>query len=77
MVSMDQYNKAKTLTFSLKADKGDGLYIPCIPSILLTKKLANNMLKQSGAMPCIGFITLDEYLDTLSQFNISWDAKSH
>ncbi|MFN3700749.1 MAG: hypothetical protein ACK4VI_04410 [Alphaproteobacteria bacterium] len=62
----------KTITFELTARSGDGPYIPCIPSILLTQKLANGELSVDGAQPCIGLVTLDEYLKALGEFDISW-----
>lgn len=66
----------KSLTFELTAGSGDGPYIPCMPSILIAKKLVNNELDTSGAYPCIGLITLSEYLDALSDLDISWEVTS-
>tara|TARA_A200000113_G_scaffold218393_1_gene225870 strand:- start:97 stop:1188 length:1092 start_codon:yes stop_codon:yes gene_type:complete len=62
----------KTITFELTARSGDGPYIPCMPAILLAKKLANDELPERGAYPCMGFITKDEYLSALSEMDISW-----
>lgn len=73
MIGTDKEGNIKNKIFTLKADHGDGLYIPCIPSILLTKKLVNNDINQIGATPCTGLITLDEYLSELKGLNISWD----
>ncbi len=68
----DKYGKEKTVSFELTARSGDGPYIPCMPAILIAKKLANHEISDSGAYPCIGFITLDEYLAALSGMDISW-----
>ena len=68
----DKQGTDKTITFELIARDGDGPYIPCMPAILLTKKLANNDIAQTGAYPCMGFISKDEYLDALSHLAISW-----
>jgi hypothetical protein len=68
----DKQGIDKTVTFELIARDGDGPYIPCMPAILLTKKLANNDIAQTGAYPCMGFISKDEYLDALSHLAISW-----
>ena len=62
----------KRITFDLTARKGDGPYIPCMPAILLAKKLANDELQERGAHPCVGFITRDEYLGALERMDISW-----
>ncbi len=63
----------KTLTFELTARSGHGPYIPCMPAILLARKLAREDITQTGAYACMGFITKDEYLDALNQFDIHWN----
>ncbi|MGI9345862.1 MAG: saccharopine dehydrogenase family protein [Gammaproteobacteria bacterium] len=66
------HNEAKSLTFELTAKSGDGPYIPCIPAILLAKKIADGRLQETGAKPCIGLISLEEYLQALQPMDISW-----
>jgi len=68
-------NKPKTITFELTARFGDGPYIPCMPAILIAKKLVNQKLSTTGAHPCLGFITLDEYLNGMKDMNISWEVE--
>jgi NAD(P)-dependent dehydrogenase (short-subunit alcohol dehydrogenase family) len=63
---------AKRKIFYIVTDAGHGINIPCVPAILLAKKLARGQITQTGAMPCMGLITLSEYLDALKQFKISW-----
>jgi hypothetical protein len=63
----------KTIKFELTARSGDGPYIPCMPAILIAKKLAAGKVQDSGAFPCVGFITKDEYLGALSEIDISWN----
>lgn len=63
----------KTITFNLTARSGDGPYIPCMPAILMAKKLVAGDTKETGAYPCMGFITKDEYLGALSDMDISWE----
>lgn len=43
------------------ARQGHGPYIPCIPPIVIAKKLAAGEEIEAGARPCLGVITLDEY----------------
>jgi len=69
-------NKDKTIEFELTARSGDGPYIPCMPAILLAKKLARNELNQTGSYPCMDFITLDEYLGALEDLDIKWSTHS-
>jgi len=57
----------KQVTFELTARSGDGPYIPCMPAILLVRKLAYNNESKFGAYPCIGFISRNEYLRALSE----------
>jgi saccharopine dehydrogenase-like NADP-dependent oxidoreductase len=67
-------NCPKEISFQLVARRGDGLYIPSMPAILLAKKLANSAIAEVGAYPCLGFISLDEYLVGLSEFDIEWQT---
>lgn len=62
----------KTIRFELTARSGDGPYIPCMPAILIARKLAAGDLAKTGAYPCMGFITKDEYLNALSKMDIEW-----
>ncbi len=72
----DPEGKEKRIQFDLVAKKGDGLCIPAVPAILMAKKLATGEINETGAMPCLGFITLEEYLDVLTQFNIEWQTNT-
>lgn len=47
------------------ARNGDGPYIPTVPAVILAGKLVNGQLQKAGAYPCVGIISLDEYLDGL------------
>ena len=69
---VDSTGAIKETTFDLTARKGDGTYLPCMPAILLARKLANGELFETGARPCVDLITLDEYLGALSDLNITW-----
>ena len=53
------------------AKKGDGPQIPCTPAIILAKKLINSEFAYVGAAPCVGMISLAEYLKELEGFAIS------
>ena len=72
-----------TRLFELIARDGDGPYIPCMPSILLALKLANEHEPKNpstsalhpGAQPCLGLISKEEYLAALAHMNITWNAR--
>lgn len=68
----DKLGQDKVIKFELTARSGDGPYIPCMPAILLAKKLAAGDLNETGAYPCMGFITKDEYLGALDEMDIEW-----
>ena len=68
----DESGIDKAITFELTARSGHGPYIPCMPAILLAKKLASVEIANTGAMPCMGLITRDEYLSALRELDITW-----
>lgn len=71
---LDHQKRVKQIRFDIYAKHGDGLYIPCIPAILLAERLSDEEQRLSGATACMGQISLTDYLDTLQrlQLDISW-----
>lgn len=57
-------------TWFIVARDGDGPQIPCVPAIILARKLATDQSLASGAKPCVGMVTLGEYLEELKPFSI-------
>lgn len=57
-------------TWKIIAFNGDGPHIPTIPAIVLAKKMVQGAFSQTGAMPCLGLVTLDEYLTELKPYAI-------
>jgi saccharopine dehydrogenase-like NADP-dependent oxidoreductase len=70
----DENGKEKLIVFELIAQSGDGPYIPCMPAIIMTKKLINKTVTEVGAYPCMGFISKDEYLNSLKGLDITWQV---
>ena len=58
----------------LIARRGHGPEIPCLPAIVLARKLAAGKLAQRGAMPCMGLMTLAEFAVAVTQarLDIAW-----
>jgi hypothetical protein len=52
------------------ARDGDGPYIPTVPAVVLAHKIMSGTFVRTGAMPCVGMITLCEYLDELGHLKI-------
>lgn len=64
----------KQVSFDLTARAGDGLMIPCTPSVVLALQLAAGVGKQRGAMPCVGLVAIDDILRELAELRISWEV---
>lgn len=66
----DHNGNAHTRTWFIIARDGHGPHIPTIPAIILARRLVQGDITLRGAMPCVGLVTLEEYLDALSAYNI-------
>ena len=62
--------KPKQRRFMIIARSGHGPYIPCMPAILLARRLAKGEVRQRGASPCVDLIDLDAYLTALEGLDI-------
>lgn len=70
---MARDGRAMRVTFELIARSGDGAYIPCVPAILLARRLvARDGAAPAGATACVGLIDRDAYLAELSDLAVSW-----
>ena len=58
-------------TWNIVAKNNHGPNIPCGASIAIVNKLAAGESLAKGAMPCVGLITVDEYLASLSHLDIA------
>ena len=52
------------------ARSGHGPLIPCMPAIILAKRIAEGSLRKRGAQPCLDLISWDEYLQALCGLQI-------
>ncbi|MSQ74064.1 MAG: saccharopine dehydrogenase [Betaproteobacteria bacterium] len=70
----DHAGRPARLDWHLLARCGHGPEIPCIPAIVLARKLAAGTLAVRGAMPCMGLMTLAEFAEAVAVANldISW-----
>jgi Saccharopine dehydrogenase NADP binding domain len=53
------------ITWTLIAQNNHGPYVPCGAAVALTKKLCSNVPLPSGAMSCMGLLSVEEYLSAL------------
>lgn len=56
--------------FFLVARFGHGPFVACAPAVILAARLAHGEIARSGAMPCLGLISLADYLRPLAGFDI-------
>jgi hypothetical protein len=54
------------------ARNGDGAHIPCVPAIVLARKLLRGESFEPGARPCQEMMTLDEFCDATRNLAIMW-----
>ncbi len=59
-------------TWHLTARDGNGPAIPCIPAIVIARRLARGESLGIGASPCVGMMTLEEFSDATRDLAISW-----
>ncbi len=57
--------------FIIVARSGHGPFIPCMPAIIMTRRLAKGEVTLRGATPCLDLIDLDSYLAALEGLDIS------
>jgi hypothetical protein len=65
-----QHGQRHRITWSLIAQQNHGTFIPCGASIALAGKLAGGTNLPIGAMPCMGLLTVGEYLDALKGLDV-------
>lgn len=58
-------------TWQLTAPAMDGPEIPCMAAILLERRLARGEVFQSGAFPCMGFLTLSDFAPEFARWKIT------
>lgn len=62
----------KRIEWRLVANDAYGPEIPCMPAILLARKIARNEITRRGAFPCMGFLQLAEFEPEFSR----WDMRT-
>jgi Saccharopine dehydrogenase NADP binding domain len=72
MILKGKDKSAHTVTrkWFIVARDGDGPYIPAVPAAVLARKIIAGTFARAGAMPCVGMITLQQYLDELDHLKI-------
>jgi hypothetical protein len=63
--------EALRINWNLIAEKNDGPHIPCGAAIALARKIGAGAVLPKGAMPCMGLLTVEEFLEPLRDLHIS------
>lgn len=63
-------DKALCVTWTLVAQNNHGPYVPCGAAVALARKLCSAAHLPSGAMPCMGLLSVEEYLAALPGLNL-------
>ncbi len=72
LTGLDLNNKPKESAWYLTAYNNHGPEIPPSPALVLARKLVRGQLSIRGAVPCLGLMSLAEFADEVSGFEISW-----
>lgn len=67
----DRQGQAYQRKWFLIARDNDGPNIPTIPAVILAKQLVGHEISLTGAHPCVGLVSLDDYMDELKDFSIT------
>ncbi|PHS16368.1 MAG: saccharopine dehydrogenase [Kangiella sp.] len=73
---LDKNKQHQVIKWQLVAEDGVGPNIPAIPAEILIKKLSLNKLK-TGAKPCIGLFTLEEFFESANRWSIYQKEDTH
>jgi hypothetical protein len=71
MEGVDPDGAPLKLTWHLLAAQNHGPYVPCGASIALARALAKGEALPTGAMPCMGLLSVEQYLAALEAFDLT------
>ena len=71
----DQDGKRRRVLWSLVAHQSHGPEIPCVAAIVVARKLIAGELSSSGARPCLGLMTLEEFEAAVKHLDIHCSAE--
>lgn len=66
----DHDGRALTKRWFIVARDGHGPYIPTVPAVVLARRIARGETLASGATPCVGLVSLAEYLAPLAHLDV-------
>ena len=70
----NQSGGARTASWNLVAHKNHGPEIPCSPALIIARQLLTGRLQKRGAHACLGFFTLADLKEEMSELDTSWET---
>lgn len=67
----------KRIEWHLVADHNHGPEIPCMPAILVARKLARDQISSTGAHPCLGYLKLEEFGPQFARWGMKTTILEH
>ena len=67
---LDEAGSPRRAIFALIAHEDDGPHIPVLPALALIRALAEGRIRQTGAQPCVGLLTLADIEREFARFRI-------
>ena len=74
LAGADTQGRSVTRTWTLVAEAGDGPWVPCLPAVILARKLAHNDVAERGAMACLGLVSLAEFESEAADLRIDTEV---
>jgi hypothetical protein len=71
VTGIDSDGKAALRTWRLEARRNHGARIPCLAAIALVRKLRFGLIHDRGAKPCVGLVSLHDYLSEARDLEVS------
>ena len=70
LAGVDHHGRALQIRIFMVARQVHGPFIPCVPAILLAKRIAAGEDLPPGARPCLDLVTLDEIMSAIAHLDI-------
>jgi hypothetical protein len=70
---VDAGGRAASRAWHIAADHGHGPEIPCMPAILLARRLARGDTPPAGARACIGVLSLNDFTPEFDRWGMQTD----
>lgn len=74
LLGLDARNQPIQSSWYLTAKRNHGPEIPCAPALILARKLLRGQITARGAIPCLGLITMSDFAEEMSDYEVSWEV---